>query len=233
MCQHTTGQEANGLGYGSKTCMRRVALVCLALGLSACVLNLGDVAGGETQTQSRSVDAFDAIAIEGSVDVQAKVGPGLSVDVEASDKVIDKVVTRVEDGTLHVSLERGVHVNTGRMLVRVTVPSLTSISVSGSGDASVEGLDEASLSIAVSGSGDVEAGGEAESVSISVAGSGDVGARALEVEDAKIALRGSGDIRVTATETATGSIQGSGDVTVHGGADCSITVAGSGDLSCS
>ncbi len=224
--------EAKRARRVSKQCMRRAAIACLALGLSACVLNLGDVAGGDRETQTRSVDAFDAIAIEGSVDVEAKVGSALSVEVEAAGKVIDKVETRVEDGTLHVSLERGVHVNTGRMLVRVTVPKLKSVAVSGSGDASVEGLDEASFSIAVSGSGDVEAGGEAESVSISVAGSGDVGARALEVEDADIILRGSGDISVTATETAKGAIQGSGDVTVHGGADCSIAVAGSGDLNC-
>ncbi len=212
--------------------MKRSAIACLALGLSACVLNLGDVAGGDLQTQTRTVEAFDAIAIEGAVDVEAKVGSALSVEVEADGKIIDKVETRVEDGTLHVSLEGGFHLNTGRMLVRVTVPSLKSIALSGSGDASVEGLDEASFAIAVSGSGDVEAGGEAESVSISVLGSGDVGARALEAEGASIVLQGSGDVSVTATETAQGSIQGSGDVTVHGGASCSITVTGSGDLNC-
>lgn len=212
--------------------MRRAVIACLSLGLSACVLNLGDVSGGDKQTQTRSVDPFEAIAIEGSVDVDAKVGSALSVEVEADGKIIDKVETRVHNGTLHVSLERGVHVNTGRMLVRVTVPSLTSVAVSGSGDAMVEGIEAESFAIAVSGSGDVEAGGEAKSVTVTVSGSGDVGARALEAEDANVVIRGSGDITVTATETAKGAIQGSGDVTVHGGADCSIAVAGSGDVNC-
>ncbi len=212
--------------------MRRAVIACLALGLCACVLNLGDVAGGDRQTQTREVAPFEAIAIEGSIDVDAKVGSALSVEVEADGKIIDKVETRVEDGTLLVSLERGVHLNTGRMLVRVTVPNLSSVAVSGSGDAMLEGLDETSFAIAVTGSGDVEAGGEVESVTVTVSGSGDVGARALQAKTANVVLRGSGDITVTATETAKGVIQGSGDVTVHGGADCNIAVAGSGDVNC-
>ncbi len=212
--------------------MRLASLGCLALIASACTLNLGDVAGIETTTETRSVDAFDTIALSGPVDVDAKIGPDVSVEVEASPKVIGDIETVVEGGALHVRLKRGVHVNTGRMIVRVTAPSLEGISVSGSGDAQVEGLDEDAFSIAVSGSGDVEASGEAESVAVSVSGSGDIGARALESENATVKLRGSGDISLTATETATGSVAGSGDVSVHGGATCTISVSGSGDVNC-
>lgn len=212
--------------------MRLASLASFALVASACTLNLGDVAGVETTTDTRSVDAFDAIALSGSVDVDVEVGPAISVEVEAAPKVIGDIETVVEEGTLQVRLARGVHVNTGRMIVRVTAPSVESISVSGSGDVQVEGLDEDSLSIAVSGSGDVEAAGEAESVVLSVSGSGDIGARALESENATVKLRGSGDISLTATDTATGSIAGSGDVSVHGGATCTIAVSGSGDVNC-
>lgn len=212
--------------------MRLATLVCLSAGLSGCVFNLGDVTGVDTKTEQRSVEAFDAIAVEGSVDVDAKVGSELSVEIEAASKVIDDIKTTVEDGVLHIDLEGKLHVNTGRMLVRVTVPSLKSLSLSGSGDAQVEGLDEEAFAIAVTGSGDVEAGGKAKAVTVSLSGSGDVQARALEAETADITLRGSGDVRVTASETATGSIAGSGDVTVHGGATCTVAVSGSGDLNC-
>lgn len=212
--------------------MRLAPLACLGLIASACTLNLGDVAGVDTTTQSRSVDAFESIDVSGSVDVDVEVGPTLSVEVEASPKIIEDIQTVVEGGTLQVRLARGVHVNAGRMLVRVTVPSLEGVSVSGSGDIEVDGLDEDSLSIAVTGSGDVEASGKAESVSFSVSGSGDIGARTLEVETATVQLRGSGDVRLSATKTVTGSIVGNGDVSVHGGATCTIAVSGSGDVNC-
>lgn len=212
--------------------MRLASLACLALVASACTLNLGDVTGVETTTETRTVDAFDAIALSGSVDVDAKIGPDISVEVEASPKIIGDIETVVEGDTLQVRLKRGVHVNTGRMIVRITAPSLEGITVSGSGDAQIEGLDEDAFSISVSGSGDVEAAGEAESVTLSISGSGDIGARALESEDATVKLRGSGDIRLTATDTATGSIAGSGDISVHGGATCTIAVSGSGDVNC-
>ncbi len=212
--------------------MRLASLACLALVASACTLNLGDVTGVETTTETRTVDAFDAIALSGSVDVDAKIGPDISVEVEASPKIIGDIETVVEGDTLQVRLKRGVHVNTGRMIVRITAPSLEGITVSGSGDAQIEGLDEDAFSISVSGSGDVEAADEAESVTLSISGSGDIGARALESEDATVKLRGSGDIRLTATDTATGSIAGSGDISVHGGATCTIAVSGSGDVNC-
>ena len=207
-------------------------MLLAALSSSACVFNLGDVSDTETKTEARSVASFESIALEGAIDVDAKIGSAISVEVEASPKVIDDIETVVEDGTLRVRLEGGLHVNTGRMLVRVTAPALSGVQLSGSGDALVEGLDEEAFSIAVTGSGDVTAGGEARVVTIAVSGSGDVGARGLEAEAATINVRGSGDVTVTSTESATGSIAGSGDITVLGGAKCTIAVAGSGHVNC-
>ncbi len=212
--------------------MRLASLACLALFASACTLNLGNVTGVETTTETRTVDAFDAIELSGSVDVDAKIGPDVSVEVEASPEIIGDIETVVEGGTLQVRLKRGLRVNTGRMIVRITAPSLEGITVLGSGDAQIEGLDEETFSISVSGSGDVEAAGKAESVALSISGSGDIGARALASEVATVKLRGSGDISLTATDSATGSIAGSGDISVHGGATCTIAVSGSGDVNC-
>jgi len=212
--------------------MRLVSVVCLCLATSACVFNLGDVAGAETTSQTRSVESFDAIAISGSVDVQFETGSEVSIEVVAVPKVIDDIVTEVDDRTLQVGLEGGLHINTGRMLVKVTAPSLKSLSIDGSGDATISGIDEERLSLSVSGSGDIEADGEAEAVSIAVSGSGDVEGRALKAASAHVSVRGSGDISISATEAAKGSISGSGDISVHGGATCAISVSGSGDVNC-
>ncbi len=212
--------------------MRLASLACLALFASACTLNLGNVTGVETTTETRTVDAFDAIELSGSVDVDAKIGPDVSVEVEASPEIIGDIETVVEGGTLQVRLKRGLRVNTGRMIVRITAPSLEGITVLGSGDAQIEGLDEETFSISVSGSGDVEAAGKAESVVAAPPRAGGIGGRARACGVAPQKLRGSGDISLTATDSATGSIAGSGDISVHGGATCTIAVSGSGDVNC-
>ncbi len=214
--------------------MRTATFALFALALPACtgVLNFGDVDDRSSQTHSRDVDAFKAIAIEGSVDIEAKVGEARSVEVEAAGTVIDDVETTVIGDTLHVRLERGVHVNVGRMLVRVTVPELEAIAVSGAGDARISSVDAKAFSVSISGSGDVEVDGQAETIDVSVSGSGDVRARSLEAGTATVTVRGSGDVTLTASDTATGTIRGSGDVTVHGGATCTIAVHGSGNVDC-
>ncbi len=214
--------------------MRLATLASFALVLPACtgVFNFGDVSDRSTQTQTRDVDAFEAISMEGSVDIEATVGPSRSLEVEAAGKVIDDIETTVEGGTLHVRLDRGLHVNAGRMLVRVTVPQLNSVAVSGAGDARISDVDAESFSVSINGSGDVEVDGKAAALDVAVSGSGDVRARSLTASSATVSVRGSGDVTITAEDTATGTIQGSGDVTVHGGASCTIAVQGSGDVNC-
>lgn len=214
--------------------MRLAALALIASTTTGCigVLTFGDIDGGDTVTQTREVEDFEAIALVGSIDVRAKVGPAQSVEVEADESVIDEIETVVEDGVLEVRLKKGLRLNPGRMRVTVTAPSLSGVRVSGSGDAVVEGIEGGGFETSISGSGDIELAGEASSLSVAIAGSGDVDARGLQVETATVKVSGSGDVRVSATETVSGAVSGSGDVSVHGGASCTVAVSGSGDVRC-
>ena len=237
--------------------MRNAIILGSALLLSACNFSAGarePENGGAQARKDFSVGSFDRVAVSGSPDVVVTVGGAPSVRAEGSQKMIDRLDIRVEDGALKIGTRKNnsfMH-RGGRLTIYVTAPSLTGAQVLGSGGIridKVEGprfasaiagsgeLDIASLkvgeaSFAIAGSGTVRAAGTAQSSNVSVAGSGDAGLERLEARRAKVSVAGSGDVRARAMETAEISIRGSGDVTLSGTAKCTIDKAGSGDARC-
>ncbi|MEM6290629.1 MAG: head GIN domain-containing protein [Myxococcota bacterium] len=213
--------------------MRALVLAALFVPLSGCfVLSVANVFDEEPQTQTRTVGEFDAIELEGAIDVEVVVGKDIDVEVIAAPKLLDDVTTKIKEGTLHIDLEGGGHSSSGGVLVKVAVPSLVGVELSGSGDIKVAGLTEGDFEAIIAGSGDVELAGTAESLTASIKGSGDIDARGLSVETADLEIAGSGDITATASQSVLGDIAGSGDITVRGGASCTVTAAGSGDVNC-
>lgn len=238
--------------------MRNAIILGSVLILSACDFSAGAREPGNSGPQARkefAVGAFDRLAVAGSPDVVVTVGGAPSVRAEGSQKMIDRLDIRVENGALKIGTRKNnnsfIH-RGGRLTIYVTAPSLTAAQVMGSGGIridKVEGqsfasaiagsgeLDIASLkvgeaSFSIAGSGTVRAAGTAQSANVSVAGSGDAGLERLEARRAKVSVAGSGDVRARAMETAEISVRGSGDVTLSGTAKCTIDKAGSGDARC-
>ncbi len=233
MTLHTRSREANEAAVGSNPRMRALLLAGLSVPLSGCfVLNVANVFEQERETQSRNVGEFDEIELEGSIDVEVVVGEDISLQVVAVPKLLDDVTTKIKEGTLHIDLEGGGHISTSGVLVKVTVPSLVGVELTGSGDVKVEGLTEGDFEATIAGSGDIELAGTAESLTASINGSGDIDARGLKVQTADLTIAGSGDITATASESVMGDIAGSGDITVRGGASCTVTAPGRGDVNC-
>lgn len=213
------------------------------------------VTADDTSEEMRSVDSFTRIRNKGSFEVYVNVGSEQSVKVTADSDIIEHVETEVRGSTLHIQLEdrdnwRGWR-NIDVLRVDITVPSLESVRVDGSGDFEVRGVETESfsanvngsgdielisakadrLSIDVKGSGDVEASGTCGDLDVEVKGSGDVEARDMACASGEIGIMGSGDVSVTLSESVDVGIMGSGDVTVYGKPDkVSTRAMGSGDV---
>ncbi|GHF10757.1 DUF2807 domain-containing protein [Kordiimonas sediminis] len=226
---------------------------CAALVVGAVMTNSPfALADTPTTTQERSVSSFDQVKLRGSMDVEIKVGPARSVTVIADSDIIDRIETEVEGDELVIGLERGhSYRNIRKMLVKVTVPDLTDVDLTGSGDMEITGLerkdfgmslrgsgditlksaDVDDLDINLKGSGDIVASGSCDTVTVNLAGSGDIDARDMRCKSADVTLKGSGDVTVYASDMADVLLQGSGDVSVHGDPDkVSSKVRGSGDV---
>jgi hypothetical protein len=197
-----------------------------ALAFAGC--SIGD--DGPAVTQKRDVADFTRIDNRDSVDVRLQVGESQRVRVRAGEKVIDDVRTEVRDGTLQVTFD---HDGWGGddVVVEASVPELTGIAASGSGDVEAKGIDAKAIEVRSDGSGDIWLEGTAGRLALDMDGSGNAELAALTAREARVAVDGSGDADVRAGEQLDVTVDGSGDVRYHGDPALTQHVDGSGDLS--
>jgi hypothetical protein len=208
---------------------RRALLLFPAL-LAALVLagcTIGD--DGPRTTQTRDVADFTRIDNRDSVDVRLHVGEPQRVQVHAGEKVIDDVRTEVRDGTLQLTFDRD-GFGDGDVVVEASVPKLTGIAASGSGDIDADGIDADAFEVRSDGSADIELEGTAGRLAVDLDGSGDADLARLLAREGRVAVSGSGDADVRADERLEVDVDGSGDVRYHGDPALTQRVDGSGDL---
>jgi len=209
----------------------------LCLTFSSCLVSSGCSlqpvlhGSGVASSETRDAHGFRNIEVVGSTAVTATVGGGgTTVIVEADDNLIGYITTEVHGDTLRVSLENGSYSFNVPAVVRVTLPELASVTILGSANALVTGLDGGSFASTIKGSGDVRADGRVELLEASVQGSGDMELAELEARDVRVYIAGSGNASVRATMTLEAEIRGSGDVIFGGDPVVSGSVHGSGSV---
>jgi len=185
---------------------------------------------GPRTTQTRDVAEFTRIDNRDSVDVRLHVGDSQRVRVWAGEKVIDDVRTEVRDGTLELTFDHDGW-GGGDVVVEASVPELTGIEVSGSGDIDAAGIDADAFELTSDGSADIALQGAAGRLAVELDGSGDADLGDLTAREARVAVSGSGDADVRADERLDVAVDGSGDVRYHGDPALTQHVDGSGDLS--
>jgi hypothetical protein len=208
--------------------------------------------------ETRSVEAFTELSFSVPGTVYLRQGEPQSVEVEAPQKVLDRLETEVDGDELEIRSEGkgnwfswfGGDGFDGEVKVYVTVPTLSEISIAGSGrivgetpieGASLEvqnaGSGEVDLTVQndemevnIAGSGTIRLRGTSGSFEASIAGSGDIEAVELETATAEVSIAGSGDVRLHVTDRLEASIMGSGDVQYRGSPELETSSMGSGDV---
>ncbi len=233
------------------------ALLCLALPAPASAVdwNFGIwkvVSGsGTLKSESRKLPAFTGIALSLPGEVEIQQGDSDGVSVESDDNLLPQIETVVDNGRLELrSASRRATLKATRLKFIVTVRSLSSLEVSGSGDMRATALKTAKLKVSIHGSGDIrigaleadalelsiagsgdfEAAGRATRVHASIAGSGDIMMGKLEAKEVKVSIAGSGDASVWATETLAVSVAGSGDLLYYGDPKLKRSIVGAGSV---
>ena len=208
--------------------MRSLLLIpaaAAAVALTGC--SLAD--DGPRTTQTRALAPFTRVDNPDSVDVSLHVGGPQSVRVHAGQKVIHNVRTEVHGGTLKVTFPH--HGLLGDSVeIDATVPKLTGVDVSGSGDVDVDGVKADALDIRSDGSADVSLDGTAKTLTLDLDGSGNADLSGLQTQDAQVAVGGSGDADVQVAQRLNAKLDGSGDLRYRGHPVVTKTLDGSGDL---
>jgi hypothetical protein len=208
--------------------MKRILLITVTV---AALLLAGCTAGddGPRTTQTRDVARFTRIDNRDSVDVRLHAGEPQRVRVRAGSEVIDDVRTEVRDGTLRLTFDHD-GFGDSDVVVEASVPELTGIAASGSGDIEADGIDAAVFEVRSDGSADIVLEGIVGQLALALDGSGDADLAGLAAREARVTVGGSGDAAVRAGERLEVDVEGSGDVRYHGDPALTQHVDGSGEL---
>jgi hypothetical protein len=169
-------------------------------------------------TQTRTVSAFHAVDLAGTLEVEVTVGKPASVEVTGDADLVDKVRTTVKDGVLVISTPDLHHIGHRDSHLRaiVSAPDLSSLALSGTGTMKATGVANERLAITLPGTGEIKVTGSTGTLQVTLDGTGDVSAKALAARDAVVALGGTGDARLRATRSLDARISGTGSIHVEG-----------------
>ncbi len=184
-----------------------------------------------------SVTDFDRLRVIGAFDVVVTGGKPSAAILSGSAAAIDHTRVEVQGRTLTVSRNRtswGGYPgeDAGVATVRLNVPQLVSIGVSGAGKVRVDRMRAPGLTLALDGSGTLSVTGiEADRLDVGLAGAGRIVAGG-RVADARVALRGSGDFDGSALTIADAVVKGdsSGTITLNAKRSANVVATGSGDV---
>jgi len=233
-----------------------IALLALALMASSMACSLFGwrvVRGsGNVVEEEREVAGLAGVTLNGNGHLTIEKGDTERLRIEAEDNLLPYIESEVRGGVLELGQQKKVNLWPRREInYYLTVISLESVTVSGSGrveavaleaerfdltisgsgDAKLDGVDTEELTVRISGSGKVDiAEGKAHRQDLSISGSGKYAARDLESTDAQVRISGSGSAVIRVSDTLDVNVSGSGDVQYLGRPRINQTISGSGTV---
>jgi hypothetical protein len=230
----------------------KIGLIALAFGcvlMFSCVTN---VLTGQTIKESRDFPAFEGVSLCFSGDVFITQGNRQKVTIEANKGTMEVIDIEVKDNTLVLKTKNGHWHDLGEIKVYITMPTVNSLSVSGSGDMICETalrsaeiklnisgsgsirmqqLESPNISSVITGSGDIKLAGNNNDhgmLKTTITGSGSFKAEELPVDNADITITGSGSASINVVKELETNITGSGSVLYKGNPVVNANATGSG-----
>ncbi|MFD1217903.1 GIN domain-containing protein [Microbulbifer celer] len=212
------------------------ALFALAFAL------LATTASADSASKSFPLNGFSAIELKGGSNLEVAQGDHFAVVVRGERDALQYAKAEVRGDTLELSVDMDSKSLFGVITVssepeldfQVTLPTIHSLEVTGSGDARSAMLESEALELRVTGSGLIRLEKvAAESLNTSVTGSGDLILGTVLAVRSSAGITGSGDLRLDkfAGEQLDVRIKGSGDMQVGGKvSNLSVNIMGSGDF---
>lgn len=243
---------------------KREIVFALAAGVFAAggaALMLDNDGGGPGPRQEASepsemtyqVANFERISTTGPQDVEIEFGEAFSVQGEGA---VSRLEVVVENDELVIRPRNGIGWDWPGLdstKFHVTMPRLTQVSLTGSGDISIDqvkgerfsgkvegfagsilvnGLEVDQAEFTINGPGEIVAAGTARAASMTINGPGEVQAGELHSQTAAITVNGPGDVELAVEQEADVTVRGPGEVDIDGPARCSISTSGPGSVSC-
>lgn len=231
----------------------KLVLYAGALGggaLLALAVTRETVAGsGVPKTEERDVGDVTAVALSGTGDLTIVPGPVPALSVTADDNILPLIETESDGGTLTLRTRSRANLRPKtKIAYTLTVPRLSTITVSGAGtvtarqlttgaltvklsgagSADLDGLACKSLALTLSGAGTARVSGATERLTVKLSGAGDIEAAGLKATTADVQISGAGTASVWAVAELKARVSGAGDVRYKGSPTVEQKVSGAG-----
>jgi hypothetical protein len=225
--------------------------------LPALLALLAIPASATAAERTYAVSDFDRIQVEGPFQVVLATGQSTRVRATGAADALERLSVEVEGRTLHVRVNRSawggypgqtpgpVRVEAATIdLARAAVlgsGSLTidkvrglrvDLSMGGSGQLTVGGIDADNLVVGLIGSGHIDLAGHAKQMRATLSGSGDLEGKALTAEDIQLSTDTAGTVVLGSARSAKIVARGAGDVTIGGNPACTVDSQGAGSVRC-
>jgi Putative auto-transporter adhesin, head GIN domain len=175
-------------------------------------------AAGPTITQQRGVEAFHSVDLRVAATVDILVGPPASLSLTADAKTLEELDAHVQAGMLIIDQQRhrSWFGRSGQLQIRLTAPSLKSVTLNGAGELTVNGLNGGPLALVLQGAGNIEASGVVDILTARVNGAGNMDLSHLESREATVSVNGAGNLEVNATQNLDATVNGVGSISYAG-----------------
>jgi len=207
------------------------------------------VGNGDLVASERIVSTFEEISSSGSSEIYFYASQEYRVVVTTDSNLVDIITTDVRNNVLNIGFKKD-SCSFTRIQVDIYCPTLTGISISGSGsftgndsiitstfDSKVSGSGEingtiecGNFSAKITGSGKINVSGNGNNSDIDISGSGIFSGNNFTVNNAIVRVSGSGGANIFVSENLNVDITGSGEVNYRGDPKIESKVSGSGRI---
>jgi Putative auto-transporter adhesin, head GIN domain len=171
----------------------------------------------DANKQTRPISGFHGIDISGGIDLYLSNGPESVAISASSTSVRDHIKTEVENGILHVYMEKNWYhgIGSGHMKAYVSLPELKTLVASGGSDVFLQNqITAGDLQVRLSGGSDLKGKLNANRLAITQSGGSDVNLSGI-VQNLQVDASGGSDLNGYELVTDYASLNASGGSESH------------------
>jgi hypothetical protein len=206
---------------------------------------------GNIVTEKKQVGKFSGVSAGSSFEVELRIGPSYSVEIEADDNLVKLIETKMKDGNLRIEIRHNYSIKNEHLKAYVTAPNITVVKSSGaanmkaldplksthkiifetSGAGKITAqVDAPAIEAKSSGAGNIELTGRTRDYKADASGAGSIETTNLQSENATVETSGAGNVHLHASVKLKAHASGAGNIYYRGGADVQQNVSGAGKI---
>jgi Putative auto-transporter adhesin, head GIN domain len=206
----------------SRTHRRALARLALlgsvaAFAAGACVGPLASPtplpASPDTKTDTRHVGQFTSVTVEGPLNVVLASGSSVEVQIIAPSNLLPLITTAVTGTDLAVGVAAPGFTSAKPVTVRITSPQVTSLSLDGGAQGTMEVMAKA-MTVSVSGGAVLRGIGSVQQLTVTTLGGSDAQLGELSAETGLISAAGGAKATLHVTKQLTGTADGGSVITL-------------------